>query len=142
MTSRLTGALGPVGPLPEQLEQWRQRLLRQLPGPLHGVRTLFVGDPLKVIVSFEDDRVEVFLPQVEWAMPNVPRQKPLSQGSIALVDGTFDALLELIEQTIRRRVQSFRECNCCGRRMPPEMMGSVSGQATCRRCIEGRRLLL
>ena len=68
MTSRLTGALGPVGPLPEQLEQWRQRLLRQLPGPLHGVRTLFVGDPLKVIVSFEDDRVEVFLPQVEWAI--------------------------------------------------------------------------
>ena len=48
----------------------------------------------------------------------------------------------VIEQTIRRRVQSFRECSCCGRRMPPEMMGSVSGQATCRRCIEGRRLLL
>ncbi|GAA4500646.1 hypothetical protein [Pseudaeromonas paramecii] len=142
MPSRLKGALGPVGPLPEQLEQWRQRLLRQLPGPLHGVRTLFVGDPLKVIITFEDDRVEVFLPQVEWPLPNVPRQKPQLQGCIALADGSFDALLALIEQTIHRRVQSFRECSCCGRRMPPEMMGSVSGQATCRRCIEGRRLLL
>ena len=54
-TSPLSDLLPLNLPLPPQLEQWRQTLLRQLPSPITGEQTLFVGDPLKVIIAFGAD---------------------------------------------------------------------------------------
>ena len=139
--SSLTDLLPPVLPLPAELESWRQQLLCLLPTPITGVRTLFVGEPLKVILTFEPDGVEVLLPQLQSAMGSVARLKPVSQGRVLLEGGSFVQLLELIHKTIQLRARSYRECSCCGKRVPQESLGSLNGQPACRQCLDGRRFL-
>jgi hypothetical protein len=139
--SRLADLLPLNLPLPAQLEQWRQTLLRQLPAPITGEQTLFVGDPLKVIIAFSADGVDVLLPVQESAMSSVSRHRPQPQGRIHLVDGSYEQLMSLVQATITRRMASFRECACCGRRAPQELLGSLQGQPACRQCLEGRRFL-
>ena len=139
--SSLTALLPPVLPLPAELESWRQQLLCLLPTPITGVRTLFVGEPLKVILTFEPDGVEVLLPQLQSAMGSVARLKPVSQGRVLLEGGSFVQLLELIQKTIQLRARSYRECSCCGKRVPQESLGSLNGQPACRQCLDGRRFL-
>ena len=128
-------------PLPAQLEQWRQALLRQLPPPITGDQTLFVGEPLKVIVAFSQDSVEVLLPMQGGSMSGASGHKPQLQGRVTLADGSYSQLMALIQETIRLRMSSFRECACCGRRVPQESLGSLQGQPACRQCLEGRRFL-
>lgn len=140
-TSPLSDLLPLNLPLPPQLEQWRQTLLRQLPSPITGEQTLFVGDPLKVIIAFGADGVDVLLPVQESAMSSVSRHKPELRGRISPVDGSYDQLMALIQDTITRRMKSFRECGCCGRRAPQELLGSLHGMPACRQCLEGRRFL-
>ena len=139
--SSLTDLLPPVLPLPAELESWRQQLLCLLPTPITGVRTLFVGEPLKVILTFEPDGVEVLLPQLQSAMGSVARLKPVFQGRVLLEGGSFAQLLELIQKTIQLRARSYRECSCCGKRVPQESLGSLNGQPACRQCLDGRRFL-
>ena len=138
--SRLTDLLPPNLPLPPTLEEWRQTLLRQLPPPITGEQTLFVGEPLKVIIAFDAQKVEVLLPQLESTMSSVARLKPISQGVIPAT-GSLTDLQALIERTMLLRMKGFRECSCCGQRVPQESLGSLHGQPACRRCLEGRRFL-
>lgn len=138
---RLTDLLPLNLPLPPELEQWRLRLLRELPGPVTGEQTLFVGEPLKAIVVFAQEGVEVLLPVQAMVMGSHADHKPRSQGRVQLNDGDYDRLYQLVLDTIRQRMLTFRECACCGRRTPQEQLGSLNGQPACRRCLEGRRFL-
>ena len=60
---------------------------------------------------------------------------------VCLQRAQAEALFALIQETIRLRMSSFRECACCGRRVPQESLGSLQGQPACRQCLEGRRFL-
>ena len=74
-------------------------------------------------------------------MSGVSGLKPQLQGRVTLVDGSYTQLMALIQETIRLRMSSFRECACCGRRVTQESLGSLQGQPACRQCLEGRRFL-
>jgi hypothetical protein len=130
-------------PLPPQLEQWRRMLLNQLPFPVTGEQTLFVGEPLSVVVVFEQDGVEVFLPVHQpTMMSSVAPQKWLLQGRISLLNGNYEQLMLLVQSTLNRRTRHFRECSCCGRQVPQELLGSINNQPACRDCLEGDRFLV
>lgn len=58
-------------------------------------------------------------------MSSVSRHKP-ELGLINSVDGNYDQLMALIQDTITRRMKSFRECGCCGRQAPQELLGSCT----------------
>lgn len=139
--SRLTELLPLNLPLPPELEMWRKALLRTLPSPVTGELTLFSGEPLKVIVAFDQEGAEVLLPMQESAMSSVSRHKPVPQGKILLATGNVEQLQRLVGETIALRIKSFRECACCGRRVPQELLGSLNGAPACRNCLQGRRFL-
>ncbi|MGO5000175.1 hypothetical protein [Oceanisphaera sp. W20_SRM_FM3] len=141
MPSRLLDALLLAMPLPENLESWRQHLKSHLPYPVQGAQTLFIGDPTLVIVAFQHDKVEVFLPAIQWRHHDIHTAKPTSRGVIEPHDGTLEQLLALVEGTIAIRLKSFHECSCCGKRSAPEVLGSLQGEPVCRDCIKGRRVL-
>ena len=141
MPSKLLDALLLAMPLPSTLELWRQHLKRELPYPVQGAQTLFVGEPPLVIVTFEHDKVEVLLPAVQWRHHDLHTAKPRSQGVIKPDSGTLEQLMSLVEDTIALRLKSFRECSCCGQLNAPEALGSLQGDPVCRHCIKGRRVL-
>ncbi len=140
--SRLTELLPLNLPLPLELECWREALLRTLPPPITGELTLFAGVPLKVIISFDQTGADVLLPMQESAMSSVSRHKPVPQGRVELAGGSLEQLQRLVNDTIAMRIKSFRECACCGRRVPQELLGSLNGAPACRQCLQGRRFLL
>lgn len=141
MPSRLLDALLLAMPLPENLETWRQHLKSQLPYPVQGAQTLFIGEPTLVIVAFQHDHVEVFLPAIQWRHHDIHTVKPRSQGVITSHDGSLEQLLTLVEETIALRLKSFHECSFCGTRCAPEVLGSMQGEPVCRECMKGRRVL-
>lgn len=141
MPSKLLDALLLAMPLSLTLESWRQHLKTQLPYPVQGANTLFIGEPPLAIVDFQHDRAEVLLPALEWRHHDIQTAKPLLQGVVEERNGTLEQLITLVEDTIAFRLKSFRECGCCGRRFPPEMLGSLRGEPICRSCINGRRVL-
>ena len=141
MPSKLLDALLLAMPLSPVLESWRQHLKSQLPYPVQGAQTLFIGDPTLVIVAFQHDKVEVLLPAIQWRHHDIHTAKPTSQGVVEARDGTLEQLLALVEGTIVQRLKSFHECSCCGTRSAPETLGSLQGEPVCRNCIKGRRVL-
>lgn len=130
-----------VAPLPELALVWNQRLRRQLPWPSHGEQSLFVGDPLLVMVSFGPEQAEVSQPLVEWVSPATPRLRMRPVGEIPLHERHYDHLQQLVEKTAWQRLRAFRECSRCGRRLAPERLASLAGQPACRDCLIGRRIL-
>ncbi|MBL1378761.1 hypothetical protein [Zobellella iuensis] len=141
MPSKLLDALLLAMPLSPTLESWRQHLKCQLPYPVQGAQTLFIGEPPLAIVAFQHDRAEVLLPAMEWRHHDIHTAKPRSQGVVEAHSGSLEQLLALVEDTIAIRLKSFRECSSCGKHCAPEMLGSLQGEPVCRDCIQGRRVL-
>ncbi|MCT7655951.1 hypothetical protein MBH78_17735 [Oceanimonas sp. NS1] len=141
MPSKLLDALLLAMPLSPTLESWRQHLLSHLNYPVQGAQSLFIGDPVLVIVSFQLDRAEVLLPAVEWRHHDMQTTKPSSQGVVDEHSGSLEQLLALVEESIALRQKSFHECSHCGQRYPPEELGSLMGEPICRNCLKGRRVL-
>ncbi|MGO1245894.1 MAG: hypothetical protein ACTHY5_09140 [Oceanisphaera sp.] len=141
MPSKLLDALLLAMPLPPTLETWRLHLKSQLPYPVQGAQTLFIGEPTLVIVAFQHDKVDVLLPAIQWRHHDIHTAKPTSQGVVTAHNGTLEQLLTLVEDTIALRLKSFHECSCCGKRCAPEVLGSLQGEPVCRDCIKGRRVL-
>jgi hypothetical protein len=141
MPSKLLDALLLAMPLSPTLESWRQHLLSHLNYPVQGAQSLFIGDPVLVIVSFQPDRAEVLLPAMEWRHHDIKTPKPRCQGVVLERGGSLEQLLTLVDDTIALRLKSFRECGGCGKRCAPEVLGSLQGEPVCRDCIRGRRVL-
>ncbi|PSJ44826.1 hypothetical protein C7H85_12700 [Zobellella endophytica] len=141
MPSKLLDALLLAMPLSPTLESWRQHLKTQLPYPVQGAQTLFIGEPTLAIVSFQHDRAEVLLPAMEWRHHDIHTAKPRSQGGVDEQSGSLAQLLALVDETMALRLKSFHECGSCGKRCAPELLGSLQGEPVCRDCIKGRRVL-
>ncbi|MDX1267464.1 MAG: hypothetical protein R3311_08870 [Oceanisphaera sp.] len=141
MPSKLLDALLLAMPLSPTLESWRQHLKSELPYPVQGAQTLFIGEPALVIVAFQHDKAEVLLPAMQWRHHDIHTVKPRSQGVVEAGNGSLEQLLALVEDTIALRLKSFHECSSCGKRCAPEVLGSLQGEPVCRNCIKGRRVL-
>ncbi|WP_116473748.1 TraR/DksA C4-type zinc finger protein [Zobellella maritima] len=141
MPSKLLDALLLAMPLSLTLESWRQHLKTQLPYPVQGANTLFIGEPPLAIVDFQPNKAEVLLPAIEWRHHDIQTAKPRLQGVVEERNGSLEQLMALVDDTIAFRLKSFRECASCGKRFPPEMLGSLGGEPICRDCIKGRRVL-
>ncbi|MDP5292650.1 hypothetical protein Q9290_10170 [Oceanimonas sp. CHS3-5] len=141
MPSKLLDALLLAMPLSPTLESWRQHLINHLNYPVQGAQSLFIGDPVLVIVSFQQDRAEVLLPSMEWRHHDMQTTKPSSRGVVDEHSGSLEQLLALVEECIALRLKSFHECSRCGKRCAPEALGSLMGEPTCRDCLKGRRVL-